>query len=120
MAATTVRHLDSFFKFNLTKSYLLSKKKLSTTFQEQVDNKEYLFHVENLSYKGDSPDNFNGDLNSVLSSKEKLVVYLYFGFHTDDSKSLGQIASFMDISRNAVQQMLKDALAKMEGHLKDF
>jgi len=88
--------------------------------QEQVDNKEYLFHVENLSYKGDSPDNFNGDLNSVLSSKEKLVVYLYFGFHTDDSKSLGQIASFMDISINAVQQMLKDALAKMEEHLKDF
>ena len=87
---------------------------------EQVDNKEYLFHVENLSSKSESSDNFNDDLNSVLTSKEKLVVYLYFGFHTDDSKSLGQIATFMGISRNAVQQMLKDALAKMEEHLKDF
>lgn len=88
--------------------------------QEQVDNKEYLFHVENLSSKGKSSDDFNDDLNSVLTSKEKLVIYLYFGFHTDDSKSLGQIASFMDISRNTVQQMLKNALAKMEVHLKDF
>jgi len=87
---------------------------------KQVDNKEYLFHVENLSSKSESSDNFNDDLNSVLTSKEKLVVYLYFGFHTDDSKSLGQIATFMGISRNAVQQMLKDALAKMEEHLKDF
>ena len=88
--------------------------------QEQVDNKEYLFHVDNLSSKGESSDDFNDDLNSVLTSKEKLVIYLYFGFHTDDSKSLGQIASFMDISRNTVQQMLKNALAKMEVHLKDF
>ena len=84
--------------------------------QEQVDNKEYLFHIENLSSKGDSSD----DLHNVLSSKEKLVVYLYFGFHTDDSKSLGQIANFMDVSRSSVEKMLKEALAKMESHLKDL
>ncbi|MDB4099327.1 hypothetical protein N9554_02760 [Candidatus Thioglobus sp.] len=84
--------------------------------QEQVDNKEYLFHIENLSSKGDSSD----DLHNVLSSKEKLVVYLYFGFHTDDSKSLSQIANFMDVSRSSVEKMLKEALAKMESHLKDL
>ena len=87
---------------------------------EQVRKKEYIFHVENLASKDESSDNVSDNLNSVLTSKEKLVVYLYFGFHTDDSKSLGQIATFMGISRYAVQQMLKDALAKMEAHLKDF
>jgi len=45
---------------------------------------------------------------------------LYFGFHTDDPKSLGQIANFMDVSRSAVEKMLKEALAKMEEHLQDF
>ena len=29
---------------------------------KQVDNKEYLFHVENLSSKSESSDNFNDDL----------------------------------------------------------
>ena len=87
---------------------------------EQVRKKEYIFHVENLASKDESSSNASDNLNSVLTSKEKLVVYLYFGFHTDDPKSLGQIATFMGISRYAVQQMLKDALAKMEAHLKDF
>ena len=87
---------------------------------EQVRKKEYIFHVENLASKDESSSNASDNLNSVLTSKEKLVVYLYFGFHTDDPKSLGQIATFMGISRYAVQQMLKDSLTKMEAHLKDF
>ena len=56
----------------------------------------------------------------MLTSKEKLAIYLYFGFHTDDSKSIAQIAAFMDLSSTDVQQMLKDALVKMEANLNDF
>lgn len=87
---------------------------------EQVRNKEYMFHIQDLSSKNNSLEDSSKDLNSVLTSKEKLVVYLYFGFHTDDSKSIQQIAAFMDLSRTDVQQMLKDALVKMEAHLNDF
>ena len=87
---------------------------------EQVRNKEYMFHIQDLSSKNNSLEDSSKDLNSVLTSKEKLVVYLYFGFHTDDSKSIGQIAAFMDVSSTDVQQMLKDALVKMQAHLNDF
>jgi DNA-directed RNA polymerase specialized sigma subunit len=87
---------------------------------EQVRNKEYMFHVQDLSSKNNSLEDSSKDLNSVLTSKEKLVVYLYFGFHTDDSKSIGQIAAFMDVSSTDVQQILKDALVKMQAHLNDF
>ena len=47
---------------------------------EQVRKKEYIFHVENLASKDESSSNASDNLNSVLTSKEKLVVYLYFGF----------------------------------------
>lgn len=87
---------------------------------EQVRKKEYIFHIENLPSKKNSLEDSSNDLNSVLTSKEKLVVYLYFGFHTDDSKSIGQIAAFMDVSSIDVQQMLKDALVKMEAHLNNL
>jgi DNA-directed RNA polymerase specialized sigma subunit len=87
---------------------------------EQVRNKEYMFHIQDLSSKNNSLEDSSKDLNSVLTSKEKLVVYLYFGFHTDDSKSIGQIAAFMDVSSTDVQQILKDALVKMQAHLNDF
>ena len=87
---------------------------------EQVRKKEYIFHIENLPSKKNSLEDSSNDLNSVLTSKEKLVVYLYFGFHTDDSKSIGQIAAFMDVSSTDVQQMLKDALVKMEAHLNNL
>ncbi len=96
----------------------LLKKGLCTV--EQINASEYLFQIENLPSKKDSSNDLNEDLNNVLSPKEKLVVYLYFGFHTDDPKSLGQIANFMDVSRSAVEKMLKEALAKMEEHLQDF
>ena len=87
---------------------------------DQVKKKEYIFHIENLPSKKNSLEDSSNDLNSVLTSKEKLVVYLYFGFHTDDSKSIGQIAAFMDVSSIDVQQMLKDALVKMEAHLNNL
>jgi len=75
---------------------------------DQVKKKEYIFHIENLPSKKNSLEDSSNDLNSVLTSKEKLVVYLYFGFHTDDSKSIMQIAAFMGVSSTDVQQMLKD------------
>jgi DNA-directed RNA polymerase specialized sigma subunit len=87
---------------------------------DQVKKKEYIFHIENLPSKKNSLEDSSNDLNSVLTSKEKLVVYLYFGFHTDDSKSIMQIAAFMGVSSTDVQQMLKDALVKMEAHINDF
>ena len=87
---------------------------------EQVRKKEYIFHIENLPSKKNSLEDSSNDLNSVLTSKEKLVVYLYFGFHTDDSKSIEQIAAFMDVSSIDVQQMIKAALVKMEAHLNNL
>ncbi len=45
-------------------------------------------------------------LSSILESDEKMIVYLYLGFHTKEKLSLDQIAKFMGTSREPVRKRL--------------
>lgn len=71
------------------------------------------FSAEEAAQKRNRADVFSKVLQDNLSSQEKQIVELYYGFKSDSDINLKEIAPVVGLSKERVRQLKENALAKL-------
>lgn len=71
------------------------------------------FCADDIAHKRNRADVFSKVLKDNLSSQEKQIVELYYGFKSDSDINLKEIAPVVGLSKERVRQLKENALAKL-------
>lgn len=71
------------------------------------------FCADEIAHKRNRTDVFSKVLQDNLSSQEKQIVELYYGFKSDSDINLKEIAPVVGLSKERVRQLKENALAKL-------
>jgi len=90
--------------------------------EQWSDNCELASGVHKITNESKANNNLSAKdkradmLGKILTSREKQVISLRYGFATGDSLTLEQVGKNMDLTRERIRQIEAKALNKLRGH----